>query len=129
MITNFFIPELNNHDVQELWFQQHSSYHNRFIERHPPREVTGAVPTPVSDLEVHRVRTNRRIAILATFQTDVILHHVRLGIASIFKQTPKEETQRFSIQYEASQNLETLLEASTLFDIPAHSNGHSLTLM
>ncbi|GFX41875.1 putative DD41D transposase [Trichonephila clavipes] len=38
MITNFFIPELNNHDVQELWFQQdgatcHSSCHNRFIER------------------------------------------------------------------------------------------------
>ncbi|GFU05265.1 hypothetical protein TNCV_575631 [Trichonephila clavipes] len=22
MITNFFNPELNNHDVQELWFQQ-----------------------------------------------------------------------------------------------------------
>ncbi|GFY03701.1 transposase [Trichonephila clavipes] len=22
MITNFFIPELHNHDVQELWFQQ-----------------------------------------------------------------------------------------------------------
>ncbi|GFY17932.1 uncharacterized protein TNCV_3384251 [Trichonephila clavipes] len=22
MITNSFIPELNNHDVQELWFQQ-----------------------------------------------------------------------------------------------------------
>ncbi|GFX04349.1 transposable element Tc3 transposase [Trichonephila clavipes] len=22
MVTNFFIPELNNHDVQELWFQQ-----------------------------------------------------------------------------------------------------------
>ncbi|GFW21205.1 putative DD41D transposase [Trichonephila clavipes] len=22
MITNFFIPGLNNHDVQELWFQQ-----------------------------------------------------------------------------------------------------------
>ncbi|GFY27099.1 transposable element Tc3 transposase [Trichonephila clavipes] len=22
MITNFVIPELNNHDVQELWFQQ-----------------------------------------------------------------------------------------------------------
>ncbi|GFT58956.1 transposable element Tc3 transposase [Trichonephila clavipes] len=22
MLTNFFIPELNNHDVQELWFQQ-----------------------------------------------------------------------------------------------------------
>ncbi|GFU99853.1 DUF4817 domain-containing protein [Trichonephila clavipes] len=22
MITNFFIPALNNHDIQELWFQQ-----------------------------------------------------------------------------------------------------------
>ncbi|GFT73386.1 putative LOC100569746 [Trichonephila clavipes] len=22
MITNFFTPELNNHDVQELWFEQ-----------------------------------------------------------------------------------------------------------
>ncbi|GFX67571.1 hypothetical protein TNCV_3933131 [Trichonephila clavipes] len=22
MITNFFIPESNNHDIQELWFQQ-----------------------------------------------------------------------------------------------------------
>ncbi|GFV07228.1 uncharacterized protein TNCV_1312261 [Trichonephila clavipes] len=22
MITNFFIPELNNHDIHELWFQQ-----------------------------------------------------------------------------------------------------------
>ncbi|GFX25183.1 putative transposable element [Trichonephila clavipes] len=28
MITNFFIPELNNHDVQELWFQQDGeTYH------------------------------------------------------------------------------------------------------
>ncbi|GFV08103.1 uncharacterized protein TNCV_1047321 [Trichonephila clavipes] len=40
MITNFFISELNNHDIQELWFQKrrhnmsHSSCHNRFIERH-----------------------------------------------------------------------------------------------
>ncbi|GFU26315.1 uncharacterized protein TNCV_3180671 [Trichonephila clavipes] len=35
MITNFFIPELNNHDVQELWFQQDgATCHNRFIERH-----------------------------------------------------------------------------------------------
>ncbi|GFW37057.1 transposase [Trichonephila clavipes] len=25
MITNFFIPELSNHDVQELWFQQHGA--------------------------------------------------------------------------------------------------------
>ncbi|GFX46748.1 transposable element Tc3 transposase [Trichonephila clavipes] len=25
MITNFFIPELNNHDIQELWFQQHGA--------------------------------------------------------------------------------------------------------
>ncbi|GFW70067.1 transposase [Trichonephila clavipes] len=28
MITNFFIPELNNHDVQEQWFQQDgATYH------------------------------------------------------------------------------------------------------
>ncbi|GFV44985.1 transposable element Tc3 transposase [Trichonephila clavipes] len=28
MITNFFIPELNNHDVQELWFHQDgATYH------------------------------------------------------------------------------------------------------
>ncbi|GFV65758.1 hypothetical protein TNCV_4153941 [Trichonephila clavipes] len=25
MMTNFFIPELNNHDVQELWFQQNGA--------------------------------------------------------------------------------------------------------
>ncbi|GFX49039.1 transposable element Tc3 transposase [Trichonephila clavipes] len=25
MITNFFIPELNNHDVEELWFQQNGA--------------------------------------------------------------------------------------------------------
>ncbi|GFV46515.1 hypothetical protein TNCV_3234021 [Trichonephila clavipes] len=25
IITNFSIPELNNHDVQELWFQQHGA--------------------------------------------------------------------------------------------------------
>ncbi|GFU48862.1 transposable element Tc3 transposase [Trichonephila clavipes] len=25
MITNFIIPELNNHDLQELWFQQDSA--------------------------------------------------------------------------------------------------------
>ncbi|GFT98795.1 putative transposase [Trichonephila clavipes] len=41
MITNFFIPELNNHDAQELAVvptrrrnMSHSSCHNRFIERH-----------------------------------------------------------------------------------------------
>ncbi|GFU59896.1 uncharacterized protein TNCV_4726591 [Trichonephila clavipes] len=27
MITNFFIPELNNHDVQELWFQDGATRH------------------------------------------------------------------------------------------------------
>ncbi|GFV87858.1 putative DD41D transposase [Trichonephila clavipes] len=28
MITNFFFPELNNHEVQELWFQQDgATYH------------------------------------------------------------------------------------------------------
>ncbi|GFV03638.1 uncharacterized protein TNCV_1875861 [Trichonephila clavipes] len=26
MITNFFIPELNNHDVQELWFHKSLVY-------------------------------------------------------------------------------------------------------
>ncbi|GFV53058.1 uncharacterized protein TNCV_4644171 [Trichonephila clavipes] len=25
MVTNFFIPELNNHDIEELWFQQDSA--------------------------------------------------------------------------------------------------------
>ncbi|GFX60619.1 DUF4817 domain-containing protein [Trichonephila clavipes] len=25
MITNFFIPELNNHDVQEMWFQEYGA--------------------------------------------------------------------------------------------------------
>ncbi|GFU31485.1 transposable element Tc3 transposase [Trichonephila clavipes] len=25
MITNFFIPELNNHDVKDMWFQQDSA--------------------------------------------------------------------------------------------------------
>ncbi|GFV89561.1 uncharacterized protein TNCV_993931 [Trichonephila clavipes] len=40
MITNFFIPELNNHDVHEAVVptrrrnMSHSSCHNRFIERH-----------------------------------------------------------------------------------------------
>ncbi|GFX07956.1 hypothetical protein TNCV_4162251 [Trichonephila clavipes] len=40
MIANFFIPELNNHDVQELWFlQDGAACHtaratNRFIEIH-----------------------------------------------------------------------------------------------
>ncbi|GFX56833.1 transposable element Tc3 transposase [Trichonephila clavipes] len=40
MITNFFIPELNIHDVQEAVVptrrrnMSHSSCHNRFIERH-----------------------------------------------------------------------------------------------
>ncbi|GFX74564.1 uncharacterized protein TNCV_3214511 [Trichonephila clavipes] len=47
MITNFFIPELNNHDVQELWFQQdgaichtaHATIHllkDRLISRFGP---------------------------------------------------------------------------------------------
>ncbi|GFV18719.1 uncharacterized protein TNCV_4756061 [Trichonephila clavipes] len=34
MITNFFIPELNNHDVQKLWFQQDGA--NRLISRFGP---------------------------------------------------------------------------------------------
>ncbi|GFV29267.1 hypothetical protein TNCV_4602991 [Trichonephila clavipes] len=35
MITNFFIPELNNHDVQELWFQQ-DAFGDRLILRFGP---------------------------------------------------------------------------------------------
>ncbi|GFY21813.1 transposable element Tc3 transposase [Trichonephila clavipes] len=47
MITNFFIPELNNHDVQDLWFQQdgatcHTARATRFIERH--RLISSFVP-------------------------------------------------------------------------------------
>ncbi|GFU62760.1 hypothetical protein TNCV_1519371 [Trichonephila clavipes] len=40
MITNFFIPKLNKHDVQELWFQQDAQHVTQlvpaidFIERH-----------------------------------------------------------------------------------------------
>ncbi|GFX27584.1 transposable element Tc3 transposase [Trichonephila clavipes] len=50
IITNFFIPELNNHDVQELWFQQDgstSSCHNRFIERHLDSFLWGYVKSLV----------------------------------------------------------------------------------
>ncbi|GFW78310.1 uncharacterized protein TNCV_4123791 [Trichonephila clavipes] len=42
MITNFFIPELNNHDVQELWFQQDGAtchkdtFGDRLISRFGP---------------------------------------------------------------------------------------------
>ncbi|GFV54599.1 DUF4817 domain-containing protein [Trichonephila clavipes] len=31
MITNFFIPELNNHDVQELWFQQEAQHVTQLV--------------------------------------------------------------------------------------------------
>ncbi|GFV15207.1 HTH_Tnp_Tc3_2 domain-containing protein [Trichonephila clavipes] len=33
MITNFFIPEWNNHDVQELWFQQDGVDHSECAVR------------------------------------------------------------------------------------------------
>ncbi|GFT59074.1 uncharacterized protein TNCV_186521 [Trichonephila clavipes] len=61
MITNIFIPELNNHDVQELWFQQDGatchtgSCHNRLIERHSV--VYADKPQTLDHLEdnIHRV--------------------------------------------------------------------------
>ncbi|GFX26246.1 uncharacterized protein TNCV_948461 [Trichonephila clavipes] len=31
MITNFFIPELNNHDVQEMWFQQEAQHVTQLV--------------------------------------------------------------------------------------------------
>ncbi|GFX59908.1 uncharacterized protein TNCV_4984211 [Trichonephila clavipes] len=70
MITNFFIPELNNHDVQELWFQQdgatcHSAratidllkdtFSDRLISRFGPGYVKSLVyadkPQPLDHLE------------------------------------------------------------------------------
>ncbi|GFU83521.1 hypothetical protein TNCV_4374701 [Trichonephila clavipes] len=40
MINNFFIPELNNHDVQELWFQQEASTYHIAV---PHRYLNGAI--------------------------------------------------------------------------------------
>ncbi|GFU79926.1 hypothetical protein TNCV_578061 [Trichonephila clavipes] len=53
MITNFFIPELNNHDVQELWFQQDGVatlaewYRYRTVSF-----VTGSSPVPLKTRRV-----------------------------------------------------------------------------
>ncbi|GFV18128.1 uncharacterized protein TNCV_169321 [Trichonephila clavipes] len=54
MITNFFIPELNNHDVQELWFQQDGTaavaewYRYRTVACF----VTGSSPVPLKTRRV-----------------------------------------------------------------------------
>ncbi|GFX92758.1 uncharacterized protein TNCV_4876151 [Trichonephila clavipes] len=61
MITNFFIPELNNHDVQELWFQQDDATCHiaratiDFFERHSL--VYADKPQTLDHLEdnIHRV--------------------------------------------------------------------------
>ncbi|GFY18892.1 retrovirus-related Pol polyprotein from transposon 297 [Trichonephila clavipes] len=42
MIANFFIPELNNHDVQELWFQQDgATYHTARATIHLLKDTFG----------------------------------------------------------------------------------------
>ncbi|GFT66997.1 transposable element Tc3 transposase [Trichonephila clavipes] len=66
MITNFIIPELNNHDVQELWFQQDgATYHtaratidllkdtfgDRLISRFGPSLVNADKPQTLDHLE------------------------------------------------------------------------------
>ncbi|GFV72037.1 transposable element Tcb2 transposase [Trichonephila clavipes] len=39
MITNFFIPELNNHDVQKLWFQQDGGYVKSLVYADKPQTL------------------------------------------------------------------------------------------
>ncbi|GFX04344.1 putative DD41D transposase [Trichonephila clavipes] len=66
MITNFFIPELNNHDVQELWFQQDGAtchtaratidllkdtFGDRLISRFGPSLVYADKPETLDHLE------------------------------------------------------------------------------
>ncbi|GFS54881.1 uncharacterized protein TNCV_3576081 [Trichonephila clavipes] len=48
MITNFFIPELNNHDVQELWFQQDGA------TCHTARATIGLLKDTFVDLLISR---------------------------------------------------------------------------
>ncbi|GFS93815.1 putative DD41D transposase [Trichonephila clavipes] len=48
IITNFFIPELNNHDVQELWFQQDGA------TCHTARATTDLLKDTLSDRLISR---------------------------------------------------------------------------
>ncbi|GFV64737.1 uncharacterized protein TNCV_3275081 [Trichonephila clavipes] len=49
MITNFFIPELNNHDVQELWFQQEG------VTCHTARATIGLLKDTFGDRLISRL--------------------------------------------------------------------------
>ncbi|GFX28479.1 hypothetical protein TNCV_1152881 [Trichonephila clavipes] len=77
MITNFFIPELNNHDVQELWLQQDGAtchtaratvdllkdtFGDRLISRFGPSLVYADKPQTLDHLEdnIRRVIADRR---------------------------------------------------------------------
>ncbi|GFU67947.1 putative transposase [Trichonephila clavipes] len=66
MVTNFFIPELNNHDVQELWFQQDGAtchtaratidllkdtFGDRLISRFGPSLIYADTPQTLDHLE------------------------------------------------------------------------------
>ncbi|GFU56809.1 uncharacterized protein TNCV_2539791 [Trichonephila clavipes] len=48
LITNFFIPELNNHDVQELWFQQDG------VTCHTARATIGLLKDTLGDRLISR---------------------------------------------------------------------------
>ncbi|GFT60667.1 uncharacterized protein TNCV_3583871 [Trichonephila clavipes] len=54
MITNFFIPELNNHDVQGLWFQQDgvAAVAEWYRYRTVACFVTGSSPVPLKTRRV-----------------------------------------------------------------------------
>ncbi|GFW25509.1 DUF4817 domain-containing protein [Trichonephila clavipes] len=49
LITNFFIPELNNHDVQKLWFQQDGA------TRHTARSTIDLLKDTFGDRLISRV--------------------------------------------------------------------------
>ncbi|GFV57045.1 uncharacterized protein TNCV_2931681 [Trichonephila clavipes] len=51
MITNFFIHELNNHDVQELWFQQDGA------ECHTARATIDLLKDTFGDRLISRFRS------------------------------------------------------------------------
>ncbi|GFW00984.1 transposable element Tc3 transposase [Trichonephila clavipes] len=54
MVTNFFIPEVNNHDVQELWFQQDgvAAVAEWYRYRIVACLVTSSIPVPLKTRRV-----------------------------------------------------------------------------
>ncbi|GFX82014.1 CLIP domain-containing protein [Trichonephila clavipes] len=75
MITKFFIPQLNNHDVQELWFQQDGAtchtaratidllkdtFGDRLISRFGPSLVYADKPQTLDHLELDHLEDNIR---------------------------------------------------------------------